>query len=309
MLSEPYKLWAIKEPWHDRPRDTAGGVFRAIGLKTGGDALRSVANGWAPPPQSHFQDLERKATILGGLMTLQALDEEPWASLDLAKIPALKLRNDRSAQALLLAVSTGAKLEGKRPPANIKDASSFMRQRVIASQAGGPAWYGRAMHLTLAGTGATGKRANVEGAVATGTSLAAKAMHATTAAASATIIGLPVAAVTGAVGGILEGVSLGMTALSGRSKVEKARAQGEAQGFAQKFEHSLDKRALRQQKQLLDRQIKAAEAQQAQEEEEARIQGERITKFITAAVWVGVIGGTGLLTYTAVQAIRRRRAA
>jgi hypothetical protein len=269
-----------------------------------------MANGRRPKSKEHLRDAERKATIIGGIMTLQALGEEPWASIDLAEIPPLKLRTTGEAiqknPVLLRLVALGASLEGKKAPTSIKDAAEFMRQRLIDSEAGGPAWYGRAMHLTLAGSGATAKRSKVEGAVSTGTGLAAKGLFAAAAASGPTIIG-PI--VIGAVGGIMEGISIGTGLLAGRSKVESARAIGESQGFAQKFEQELDKRAVKQQKKLLDMQIKAAEAEQALEEEAARVQAEKITKVITATVWVGVLGGTAFLGYFAVRAIKRRRAA
>ncbi len=306
ILGKYYKLWAIKEPWTDRPTDTAGNVFRAIGVKTGGDALRSIAKGWRPPRKIHFQDLERKATILGGVMTLQAIGVDPWVRFDLTQIPALKLRNDSTYRVLMDIVKAGSELEGAKAPANLIDASEYVRKRVIDEEAGGPAWMARAMHLTLAGMGATDKRSKVEGGVATGTSLAAKGLYTAAAATGPTII-LP--AVLGTVGLVMDGISLGLTALSGRSKIERQRAEGEANGYAMKFQQLLEKRALREQKELLEKQIKVAEAQQRLEDEASRIQAEKITKVITAAVWVGVLGGTAFLGYIAVQAIKRRRAA
>jgi hypothetical protein len=310
LMSKPYKLWAVKDPWLERPTDVTGNVLNAIGLKTGGDTLRSMANGRRPKNKEHLRELEREATIIGGLMTLQALGEEPWASINLEDIQPLKLRTggeyNHKNPLLLRLVVLGAKQEGKVAPTSIKEAAEFMRQRLIDSDAGGPAWYGRAMHLTLAGSGATDKRSKVEGAISSGTGLAAKGLYAAAAATGPTIIG-PI--VIGAVGGIMDGISLGMGVLAGRSKIESARAIGESQGFAQKFEQALDKRAVRQQKKLLDMQIKVAEAQQALEEEAARVQAEKIVKVITATVWVGVLGGTAFLGYVAVRAIKRRRAA
>jgi hypothetical protein len=303
ILKKPYRLWAIPEPWADRPTDAAGNVFRAVGVKTGGDALRSTAKGWRPPSATRFQELERKATILGGIMTLQALGVEPWAGMNLKKIPAFKLRDDRTALALLHLVQRGAKAEGKTPPKYIKDASEYIRKRVIEEEAGGPAWAARAMHLSMAGQGATDKRAKVEGAISAGTGLAAKGLYAAAAASAPTIIG-PI--ILGTVGGILDGVSLTMTVLSGRSKIEEARAKGEANGYALQFQQLLEKRAIREQKELLTEQIRLAEAQRQLEDEAARVQAEQITRYITAAVWISVVGGAGLLTYTVIQRRRTR---
>jgi len=309
LLGKYYKLWAVEEPWTERPTDEVGNVLRVIGVKTGGDALRNVARGRRPPKKQHYQDLERKATILGGVMTLQAIGIDPWLSFDLAGVPALKLRNDSSYRSLMNIVKAGSELEGAKAPANLIDASEYVRKRVMDEDAGGPAWAARAMHLTLAGMGANDKRSKVESGVAVGTSLAAKGLYTAAAGATGTIIGAPVGAVLGAVGGIMDGISIGMSALSGRSKTEQSVAKGEASGWAQKFQQLLEKRAIREQKELVEAQIKVAEAQQQLEDEASRIQAEKITKVITAAVWVGVLGGTAFLGYTAVQAIKRRRAA
>lgn len=308
ILNKPVKLWSISEPWPDRPTDTAGNVGRVLGGKTGGDTLRSMARGWRPPNVVRFQEIERKATIIGALAALQAIEVAPWTAFDLSKLPPLKLKDDRTAQSLLSVVGSGANALGKPAPRTIKDASEFMRQEAKKHGAGGVAWYGRAAALSGSAVGATKKRDTVEGAVATGLSAAKTAMHATTAGSAATVVGLPVAAVTGIVGGILEASYWITKSAQSRSKVEKARSEAAVDEYAQLFNQEIDKRGIRQRKRVLEAQIQTAQTQRELEQEQARLMGEKITKVIVIGAWAGALGGTFLVGRALVRAVRGRAA-
>lgn len=308
ILNKPIKLWAVSEPWPDRPTDTAGNIGRVLGGKSGGDTLRSMARGWRPPNVMRFQEIERKATIIGALAALQALEIAPWTAFDLEKIPPLKLKGDRSAQSLLAIVGSGANALGKPAPQTIKASAEFMRQEAKKHKAGGVAWYGRAAALSGSAVGATKKRDTVEGAVATGLTVAKTGLHVTTAASAATVVGLPVAAITGIVGGILEASYWVTKAAQSRSKVEQARAEAAVNEYAQLFNQEIDKRGIRQRKRLLEAQIQTAEMQRDLEQEQARLMGERITKVIVIGAWAGALGGTFLVGRAIVRAVRGRAA-
>jgi len=304
--NDPYHLWSIKAPWTARPVDTAGNTAYALGLKTGGDRLRSMAKGWRPPTSGEFYDLERKATILGGILTLKTLGIEPWTSIPLPQTP-LKLSNDPSGPFLVNQVRIAAQKQGKPLPTELSGASGYVRDRVVEANAGGPAWFARAMYLTLAASTATDKRSKIEGAVSTGASVAAKAAYASAAGATGTIIGAPVGAVLGVVGGVMDGVSIGVAALSGRSTIESARADGEAMLYAADFQNELEARSFHIQQDLVQQQIELVEKTRELVDEASMVQAAQITRAITATVWVTVFGSTGLLTYAAVKALRRRQ--
>ena len=265
-----------------------------------------MAKGWRPPTSGDFPDLERKATILGGILTLKTLGIEPWASAALPPEP-LKLQGDPSGPFLVSQVKLAAQKEGKTAPVDRPAATAYVRDRVIAAEAGGAAWVARAMYLTLAGGTATDKRAKVESAVSTGVGLTAKGLYIAAGSATGTIVGAPVGAVLGIVGGVMDGVSIGLTVLSGRSQIESARSDGEAAQYATEFQNELDLRSLHVQQDLIDQQIEIAKQIRDFEVEAANVQGAQITRAITATVWVGVLGGTGLLAYTVLKAVRHRR--
>lgn len=277
VLGKAYKLWAIKEPWGKRPRDTAGNVARVVGWKTGGDALRSIAKGQRPWGKRYI-DLERKATILGGLTALQTIGTRTaWLVPDL-KV-ALKLRGDPNGLRLLKAAQQVAQADGDVPPKNLQRAAEYVRRKVIAEEAGGPAWMARALYLALAGTTATAKRAKVESAVATSLGVAGAALDSTGIGA---IVGVP-----------LQALGLGFAAASGRSQVEQTRAQEDAKLYTQKFQSMLQARQLRQENEALEAQLAQAEEVRAQEEQRAQVFGLWAGRILTVAVGAAVVGSIG----------------
>jgi hypothetical protein len=296
LLEKPGKLWTIKEPWGDRPTDTGGNVSRVLGAKTGGDTLRTMARGWKPPNVRRFQDIERKATIIGALRTLRDIGVQPYVNLDLSGLPVLKLKNDRSAQALLAITRHVAPRVGAIPPQTIQQAAELMRAEALRHQAGSAAWQARASALLGSSVAATEKRAKVEGHTITALAASKEALKVATAAAAPTVIG-----------GIILGIAATGTeigywvtvAAQGRSKIENARAQEESQLYEQKYQQEITNRGLRLQRLALERDI-------AQEHEQAKQQGEAIAKAVT---YTSVALSTGLvafLSYKVIQQVRGR---
>lgn len=305
-MGKPYQMWAVKEPWNGRPKDVGGNIARVVGLKSGGDSLRSVAEG-RKPWGSKYIDLERKATILGGIAALQAIGASTaWDVANVSGIQ-LKLSKDPTGPKLLKIVQDAAREKGLPIPKSLRDASELVRKEVISYEVGGPAWYARAMHLALAGTKATAKRGQVEGVVSMGTGLAGQGLISAGGATSATVIGAPVGVIMAGAGAVLQGVSVGFAALKGRTKVEEARALGAAQGFAQKFQSSLVDWNLRMQQEMLDAQMEQLEREKKKEEREAQLLGERISTVLTYAVVASAVGGSAYLTYLAVQKWKEKR--
>lgn len=288
----PKKLWSYAEPWGKRPQDKGGAVAMAFGAKTGADRVRSMAVGWRPPKSEKYKELERKATILGGIQALQAGGISPWTEVDLAALPTLKTVNDKTYQPLMKVVRQAARPKKIR---NLRAASEHMRKEVTKHGLGGPAWSARGLHLAIAAMNAQAKRGAVEGAVSSTLSLASTAT-------ASTGIGIPVAAV-------LTGLNLGAAAMANRTKVEKARSEGLVAELTAEFQQEMEKVGIKQEIQAAREQTqlvmaKAAEQQRVMELE-AREEAERRATMLKFAAWGTAIGGTGLLIY----AIARRRRA
>lgn len=171
LVVNPVLLWRSKDPWIDRRTDSVGqaryfanltGI--APGGKTGGSVLAAIAKGFRPYPVEKFRDLERKATIIGGITALSMLDIAPFNRIDPSSLPPLKLNGDISANALALNCQLlGSFFKVPRQElGSMQACAEFIRAKVIENKAETLAWYCRALTLCLAGSVAVESRQKVE---------------------------------------------------------------------------------------------------------------------------------------------------
>jgi len=210
ILKRPAVLWSVKEPWTGRPADKGGRAAKALGAKTGGDAVRSTAKGWRPPSASKYAVVERKGTILGGIMAMAAIGVKPWTNYDLKDVAEVKLGNDKTGVALLKLVQRGARRNKDRVPATLSEASEYIRQQAKKNGVGAAAWAARSMFMAGTALSATSKRASVEAKVSTGTKLASKGLKATAAASAPTVVGPVVLGAAAIVLDVVSWVALGV---------------------------------------------------------------------------------------------------
>jgi hypothetical protein len=292
---DPAALWRVKEPWSDRPDNPAGFatyITGKVGLgSTGSEILRSTAKGYRPIDVAKFKELEQKATIVGGINALQMVGVPAYASP--GQLPVLRLDNDQSGNVLVRMVDGLAKAEGRSVSPTLREASEFIRQRVMDEKAEGIAWFCRGVAMVLAGQTATDKRVRVEEITSMSMSLAANA-------AASTVVGVFLVP-------IFDGISVFFKAQSARTQVENARLDGELALFAQGLEQEIQKRQIQTSKDTIDKQIIEAKKELALQVEDAEQTAKTISTIITAGVVATAIGGTALLGFAIIRKIRRKR--
>lgn len=274
---------------------------RVLLYKTGGDTVRSVAKGWKPPRSKRFQEVERKATILGGIAALAAIGKEPWVNFDLSEIPPITLKKDKAGEKALALAQRGASALRERKPRDLTQAAEFVRKKVKEEGLGPAAWYARAMYMTGTGSIASAKRAKVEAKVASVTGGVAKGLAGAAAATGPTIVG-PL--VLGTAAAITEAASWVMLTFSARSKVEETRSKLDQQKHANDFEKALARRSIRKQKKELEAMQRQLNAAQAAQEAIIAKEADMISKVIVGASFVVTLGGLGMLTYLVVRRFR-----
>jgi hypothetical protein len=318
ILDNAKALWESKPPYTKRPVDKAGAAAKVIGriatlgissLKGGGDTLRSVAVGWRPPVgpgTKRFSEVETKGTILGGIDTLSVAGIQPWASYSsrVQRLPALKLRGDTGLDLMLLGlVQDGAKASGDAPPKDLKKAAEYIRRKVKKYDLSAAAWHARSVRIAFAGQAAQSKAQTVGSAVSMGVGLTSTGLDAVTAGAAATLVGLPIAAITGTVSAVLKGVSLAISAAGGVTAAQEARNKQLIDQSHAHFSHELQMRDIRVRTKELEQQLAAMEDDSWLPD--ALREGEQLTKIIQVGAWVTVLGLTAAGTYLVVSRLRR----
>lgn len=300
ILRDPVALWRSKEPWNERPHDGVGRAARLIGrmidpgdllggIKTDGDVVRSQAIGWQPGHDTRFKDIERKATIRGGIDALGAAGIHPWVPISVAatKLKPTQLKNDMTGVPLVGLTQNAAQALGLAQPTGLQAAAEFVRQQVNANGLERAAWAARTVHLAMAGVHAQKQRQAVESSVAAATSLASGPL-----------------AVIPPVGLALFIVSLAYTTAGARTSAEQTRNEVLAKKMTTEFGAALQFRDMTNQKQALE--LELAQVLGATSlTPEARWEAERTTNIVTGLAWAGGIGatvGVGWLVYKAFSA-------
>lgn len=232
----PQTLWGVKESWGRRKYNTKGAIARLAVLKTRADALRDQALGYRP--LRAFIDIERRATIAGGLQALQAAEVGSWVDLDLSDLAVQargqKPEDDKQITSL---VRTGS--EGRWTGKGLQSASEFIRKEVQDHDLGKVAWGYRGLLISEVAKKRMSVRSAIEGA-----SAAALGTAATIAATSS--VG-PQIIITGPTAAILGWASAGATAMAARSRVEMSRTDAAAAAFQQMIQAGLEEKGMHDQ--------------------------------------------------------------
>lgn len=289
-------LWRSAEPWTSRRTDDVGTAryfatyLNLPGAKTGGSVLNAMAKGFKPYPVAKFQDLERKATIIGGISALSVLGVFPYNEIPVDVLPSLKLQNDTNLANLMLrcrfiGVRQGI---GDSQFRTATDCAEFIRREVIKHTAEELAWYYRALALTLAGETATDSRAAVEGGVKSTCDSIANYK-------------IPVVSIIARV------VSYKMAEDESRSQIENAQLNNEVLRYKAEIQQSLARYNIEQLQSTVDAQIEQAKKIRSELAVQAQANGELIGKFLVGGIVTGTVGGVVLLTAVVVKVARRRR--
>lgn len=304
ILQDPVALWRSKEPWKERPYDRFGAAVRTagrildpsgvFGIKTGGDYARSTGEGWRPPTMTgmdRFAELERKATVAGGIDALSAAGIHPWsAAADrIANQKPLKLRSKHSDGALLQAAQGAAQALGRRQPKDMREAAEFIRAEVIRHRLEKAAWVARASRMAMAARLAQKKRQALEMSVSTVTGVAA------TATSWFPPVGLALTA-----------VSLGTGAASARTSIEQTRSKAAFEKYVLAFEHAVEERNYRMHYNAVLAQLALLEGEEAVSAREGQKEGAQTAKYIQGALWVGTASLTTLGIYLVASRLRRK---
>lgn len=269
------RLWRDPEPWENRAEEKGGGPLQS--------RLLAVAKG-TRPSSKRLEEFERQATLLGALFALNAADAGAWGRLDLSEPPLLTGDREETTKHLLRLARQGA----GRSFSSLPRAAEYHRQAVIAAGLEEPAWYARALHLSIAAGANQEKRGQVESGVATGLGVATKV-------AASSLIGLVAVP-------FLAGGSALASGMSSRSKVVAAEADRFATAAAQSFQQSIERHRGQRQARIAQQQLRQLQTLERfsryQAIKTAEIEAQRITKAVEIGAWTALIAGTGLIVYS-----------
>ena len=276
------ELWAVKFPWAERKVKAKAGP---LGVAEGYRPLRSqVRSEW-------------RATILGGLVALQAAGIEGYSNVVVENLPQKMLQSDLADKKLLLAV---AEATGKEPK-DLKAAATVVQKAVIKNDLEAVAWPARAIPML----GAVAKRAAISsaamGLTSTGLALAAASNAAASASVVTAIVTLPVAAILGAASAITG-------AVAGAKQIKVTRAKGKAERFQQEVVANLENWAAAKHVQVTTLGIERTKAKLAFQEETARkvgeLKGQETVDAVRILAWAGGISFAVVASAIVIRQIR-----
>lgn len=281
--SDMSQLWRVKEPWGRRKRKVGSG-------------LPGAAKGYRPSRREI--NIERVATIIGGVTSLSSAGIQPWSSINLSVLPErLKVKSHQNDEYL---ISLVAQTTGK-PIRSLREASEEIREEVKKAKLEKAAWAARALPILSTAALKSGVTGVVAGSTGIGLGIAAQAAGASSLAPPwiQAIVTLPAAA-------ILTGLSFISGGIAGGSKVRSARVKGDIDKYTAAFQSGIEEAGYRAQR---DTEIKMRE-EASLREEEARVlaekEGEELAVTLKRVAWVGGAGVGLFLTYLAIKAVRSR---
>ena len=275
------ELWAVKFPWAERKVKAKAGP---LGVAEGYRPLRSqVRSEW-------------RATILGGLVALQAAGIEGYSNVVVENLPQKMLQSDLADKKLLLAV---AEATGKEPK-DLKAAATVVQKAVIKNDLEAVAWPARAIPML----GAVAKRAAISGAAsgltATGLGIAATATLGVSPGPQA-IVTIPVSV-------ILSAASAITGAVAGAKQIKVTRAKGKAERFQQEVVANLENWAAAKHVQVTTLGIERTKAKLAFQEETARkvgeLKGQETVDAVRILAWAGGISFAVVASAIVIRQIR-----
>lgn len=287
-FSNSPNLWVVGHPFSKREK--SGGLG---GSKT----ITKMAKGFRPT--TGLYDLERRATIVGGLQILasawdpqtNSMGYAPFNTLDVANLPVrTNIRKDD--KALIKVVQQAAAAQGvpkSKRPKSLKAAAQYIREQAAERGLSSAAWSQRAVLMVLAGKAKS----------QTATTVAVGAL-ATTGAIIGTILtaGAATPAAAAAIGGTVSGVTaIAVGGAKAVGNIKQTNLGGEWSRYELEVQNALKKREQRIQSEQLDRMTAVTEVI---DEELAVATQERmkaIGQVVGTAFWVSaVILGVGVAT-------------
>jgi len=274
------KLWAVKHPYSLRAK--AGGLG---GSKT----ITKMAKGFRPT--TGLYDLERRATIVGGLQVLAAawdpqtnsMGYAPFNTLDVANLPVrTNIRKDD--KTLIAVVKQAAAAQGvpkAQRPKSLKAAAKYVREQVAERGLSSAAWSQRALLMVLAGQA----KSQTATTIAIGTLTTAGAIVGTILTAGAAT---PAAAA--AIGGTVSGVTA--IAAGGAEvvgQIKQTKLGGEWARYELEVANALKKREQRIQSKQLDRMTAVTEVLDEELAVAAQERMKAIGRVVGPAVWIGAV--------------------
>jgi hypothetical protein len=282
------KLWRVKEPWATRKRRLGGG-------------LDAVARGNRPSNEGQ-RGHERRGTVVGAILALQAAGIEPWAGVKLKKFINKGYIPPERDTALLSLVRKTSGQDGKKLK-TMRKAAEYMRGLVIQKKLGGAAWNARAAMIL----GTTLKRTDKS---SKGVGATSSALGAASAGMLATMWGPQV--VVFLPGAIIAGIaSVGTAIAAAPLSITKTRATSDIEKYMARFSQAIERSGYRMQISEAQVMLHQAELINAYQSEIAgRVKEAQVEEYAEAFKVVSISGGIAVSLIglaLAVKVIRRNR--